>query len=85
MSFDRSEIDALSLDETIELFNDFVYDTIGELNKEIKDDDIDMAYNYFQDIIKARKDIVIEQYSIYVIPEWDNIKDALNTMLKSFK
>jgi hypothetical protein len=74
-NFDTSEIDILSSQELIVLFNDFLYDLLKQLNNIIKnDEDLLYCYNVFNDVIRVQQTLVIDQYIINVLEYYDQIK-----------
>jgi hypothetical protein len=73
--FDSSEIDALSSQELINLFNDFLYDLLKQLTSIIKnDEDLTHCFNVFRDVVKIQQTLVIDQFNINVLEYYDKIK-----------
>ena len=76
-TIDTSEIeqliDGISKQESVELFNEYIYDLLKQLNSIIKDDDINWAYNGVKDYTKLNQVGVINQFNIYVLEYYDKI------------
>jgi hypothetical protein len=73
--FDSSEIDTLSSQELINLFNDFLYDLLKQLTSIIKnDEDLTHCFNVFRDVVKFQQTLVIDQFNINVLEYYDKIK-----------
>ena len=74
--FDTSEIDELSTQDLIELFNDTLYDLLKQLKTLVKnDEDIAYAYGAFKDVIKFQQKLVLDGFIQYVSDYFEKIKD----------
>ena len=74
--FDTDEIDGLSSQELVTLFNDFLYDLLKQLHGIVKsDEDIKYYYNMFKDLVKMQRTLVIDQFVIHVLEYYDQIKN----------
>lgn len=74
--FDTDEIDSLSSQELVTLFNDFLYDLLKQLHGIVKsDEDIKYYFNMFKDLVKMQRTLVIDQFVIHVLEYYDQIKN----------
>ena len=94
--FDTSEIDGLSVQELIELFNDTLYDLLKQLKTLIKnDEDISYAFGAFKDVIRFQQKLIIDGFIQYISDYFGKIKekdeeyflnmDTLDTMKEKYK
>jgi hypothetical protein len=75
-NIDTSEIDLLSKNDLITLFNDFLYDLLKQLNSIIKNDgDLSYCYSVFKDVTKMNHTLVIDQFNINVLEFYPQIKE----------
>jgi len=76
-TIDTSEIEELIQDlakqDLVELFNEYIYDLLKQLNSIIVDEDINWAYNGVKDYIKFNQYGVIDQFNVYVLEYFDKI------------
>jgi hypothetical protein len=73
--FDTKEIDTLEKNDLITLFNDFLYDLLGQLNDIVKDEDLAYCHGMFQSAIGANRTLVIDQFVINVLEYYEPIKN----------
>jgi hypothetical protein len=74
--FDTEEIDNLSSQELVTLFNDFLYDLLKQLHGIVKsDEDIKYYFNMFKDLVKMQRTLVIDQFIIHILEYYDEIKN----------
>lgn len=94
--FDTSEIDTLTEQELIELFNDTLYDLLKQLKSLVKsDEDIAYAYGAYKDLIRFQQKIIIDGFIQYVSDYFQKIKekdenyflnlDTIDTMNEKYK
>jgi len=75
-NIDTSEIDSLSRNDLITLFNDFLYDLLKQLNSIIKNDsDLSYCFGVFKDVTKMHHTLVIDQFNINVLEFYPQIKE----------
>lgn len=75
-NIDTSEIDSLSKNDLITLFNDFLYDLLKQLNSIIKNDsDLSYCFGVFKDVTKMNHTLVIDQFNINVLEFYPQIKE----------
>jgi len=74
MEIDTSDIDKLNHTDLVTLFNDFLFDLLKQLNGMITDEDIKYYCSAYQDVIKFNNRLIIDQYIIYVLEYYEQIK-----------
>lgn len=74
---DTSEIEEMisscSKQDLIDLFNEYIYDLLKQLNGIVVDEDIKWAYNGVKEYTKYNQVGVIDQFNIYVLEYFDKI------------